>query len=63
MLHIFIKALPDMISIDVMRTLRSMDLRLIAPTVSRYELQYINRNGISDAYFSLKHYQIWLPLM
>ena len=43
---IFMKALPDMIAIDVMQTLCSIEFRLIASTVSRYEFQDINHNGI-----------------
>ena len=64
MVPIFMKALPDMIAIDVMWTLCSIDLRLIASTLSRYEFQVINHKGIMNWRLYLwKHYQIWLPLM
>ena len=48
---IFMKALPDMIVVEiwlsfVIWTLCSIDLRLIASTVSRYEFQVINHEGI-----------------
>ena len=64
MTPIFIKELPDMIAIDVMRTFCSIDLRLVTTTVGRYEFQDMNCNGMIKWRLRLwKHYQIWLPLM
>ena len=64
MTPIFMKALPDMIAIDVMRTLCRTDLRLIASTVSRYEFQDINRTGIIKWHLYLWiHQQIRFALM
>ena len=58
MTPIFMKALPDV------RTLCSIDLRLIASTVSRYEFQDINRAGIIKwRLYLLIHQQIRFALM
>ena len=57
---ILMNALRDMICIYVMQILRTMTVKMIGPTVSRYEFQVINLIGILKwRLYWWMHYEIW----